>query len=68
MFGLFGVLYCLSNISAGLITTFGLGFFNPKVYFMMITVLGCISIAFCVLFLRPIDASPNIAVSSESLV
>ncbi len=27
MFGIFSSLYCFSNVSAGLITTFGLGFF-----------------------------------------
>lgn len=67
MFGIFGVLYCLSNISAGLITTFGLGFFNAKIYFLLITVLGAISIGFCFFFIKPIDSLPH-AESAESLV
>jgi hypothetical protein len=28
MYGVFTSLYCFSNVSAGLITTFGLGFFD----------------------------------------
>jgi hypothetical protein len=67
MFGIFGVLYCLSNISAGLLTTFGLGFFNAKIYFLLITALGAISIAFCFFFVRPIDSLPP-AESAQSLV
>ena len=37
MFGIFSSLYCFSNVSAGLITTFGLGFFNSTTYFLIIS-------------------------------
>lgn len=56
MFGIFFVLYCLSNISAGLITTFALGFFNTQMYFLIITILGGISVLFCIFCIKPIDS------------
>ena len=46
MFGLFNSIFCLSNVAAGLITTFGLGFFNSLVYFIVITCLGILSILY----------------------
>jgi hypothetical protein len=58
MFGIFSTLYCLSNVSAGLLTTFGLGFFDPQTYFVFISVCGVLSILFCALFVRAIDAPP----------
>lgn len=53
-FGLFSVIYCLSHISAGLITTFGLGLFSPYVYFICITATGILSIIFCWAFIKDI--------------
>jgi len=55
MYGIFSFFYCLSNVSAGLITTFGLGFFDAQTYFFIITALGIISILFCLFFVRPIS-------------
>lgn len=52
MFGVFSSLYCLSNVSAGLITTFGLGFFDSQTYFLIITVFGVIAFIFCLFFVR----------------
>jgi hypothetical protein len=54
MYGVFSSLYCFSNVFAGLITTFGLGFFNPLAYFCIITVLGVIAALFCLFFVRDI--------------
>ncbi len=55
MFGLFSSIYCLSNVTAGLITTFGLGFFNELVYFIVITCLGIVSIIFCFFFVKHVE-------------
>lgn len=54
MFGIFSTVYCLSNVSAGLITTFALGFFNELTYFSIISLLGAISILFCLFFVKNI--------------
>ena len=57
-FGLFSLLYCLSHISAGLITTFGLGLFSPEVYFVCITATGLVAVAFCALVIDHIEDQP----------
>lgn len=57
MYGVFSSLYCFSNVSAGLITTFGLGFFDSITYFFIITTLGVISAIFCFFFVRDIPQS-----------
>lgn len=54
-FGLFSLIYCLSHISAGLITTFGLGLFNVEVYFLTITATGLLSVLFCALFISDVQ-------------
>lgn len=65
MFGLLNGLYCLSNVSAGLITTFGLGFFNPLTYFSIISALGIVAFLFCFFLVRDIDQMPP---AKESLL
>jgi hypothetical protein len=55
LFGIFSTIYCLSNISAGLITTFGLGFFSPTIYFMLITAIGILAIIYCIFFVDDIQ-------------
>lgn len=55
MFGIFSSIYCFSSVSAGLITTFGLGFFNDRIYFAIITVLGVIAVLFCLFFVENVD-------------
>lgn len=54
MYGIFSSIYCFSNVSAGLITTFGLGFFDAQVYFSIITALGILSVLFCLFFVNHI--------------
>ena len=54
MFGLLNGLYCLSNVSAGLITTFGLGFFDAFTYFSIISALGIFAFIFCYFVVRDI--------------
>ena len=54
MFGILNGLYCLSNVSAGLITTFGLGFFNALTYFYIISGLGIFAFLFCYFVVRDI--------------
>jgi len=54
MFGIFSSIYCFSGVSAGFITTFGLGFFSSQIYFVIITVLGVISVLFCLFFVNNI--------------
>jgi hypothetical protein len=56
-FGLFSLIYCLSHISAGLITTFGLGLFNVEIYFITITTTGLLSVFFCAFFINDIEGS-----------
>ena len=55
-FGMFSLIYCLSHISAGLITTFGLGLFNFQTYFLCVTAAGTASILFCWLFIKDISS------------
>jgi predicted MFS family arabinose efflux permease len=50
MYGLFSSIYCFSNVSAGVITTFGLGFFDAWTYFWIITALGLIACLYCLFF------------------
>lgn len=57
MYGIFSSIYCFSNVTAGLITTFALGFFDPKTYFFIITVMGIIAVLFCFFFVRHISVS-----------
>lgn len=52
MYGILNGFYCLSNVSAGLITTFGLGFFNPVTYFYILAALGLLAVSFCYIFVR----------------
>ena len=60
MYGLFSSIYCFSNVSAGLLTTFALGFFDSKLYFVIITAIGLLSIVFCLLFLPTLpNARPS---------
>lgn len=60
MYGVFSSLYCFSNVFSGLITTFGLGFFNALTYFSIITTLGVISIIFCIFFVRNIPQNDHL--------
>lgn len=59
MFGIFSTLYCFSNVSAGLITTFGLGFFDARTYFLIITFFGVLAIFFCFFFVRALEDIPD---------
>jgi hypothetical protein len=54
-FGLFSLIYCLSHISAGLITTFGLGLFSAYIYFICITLTGVLAVLFCWLFIKDVE-------------
>ena len=54
MFGYFNSAYCLTDVSAGLITTFGLGFFDSQTYFYITTALGPIATIYCYFFVRNI--------------
>jgi len=54
MFGLINSAYCMSNVSAGLIITFGLGFFDAKTYFFITTFLGLLATAYCLFFVKNI--------------
>ena len=54
MYGVFSSIYCFSNVTAGFITTFGLGFFDPQAYFYLITALGFLAALFCIFFVRNI--------------
>lgn len=74
MYGLFTLLYCFSNVTAGFITTFGLGFFDEKVYFYVITGLGIVAMLYCLFFVpeleqvdHPTDARDSIIVAAESV-
>ena len=64
MFGIFSSIYCFSNVSAGLITTFALGFFDPQTYFFIITALGVISILFCLFFVKNISSTKEVILAS----
>ena len=55
MFGFFTTFYCFSNVSAGLLTTYALGFFDTRIYFCSIAACGVISILFCIFFIPNID-------------
>ncbi len=54
-FGFFTTFYCFSNVSAGLLTTYALGFFDTRIYFCSIAACGVISILFCIFFIPNID-------------
>lgn len=54
-FGLFSLIYCLSHISAGLITTFGLGLFSAYIYFLCITLTGISAVLFCWFFISDVE-------------
>ena len=58
-FGLFSLIYCMSHISAGFITTFGLGLFNVEVYFCTITATGLLSVFFSAFLLTNIKNEPQ---------
>ena len=53
-FGVFFRLYTVSNILAGVTTTFLLGFFSPRIYFIIITSLGLFSVLYLFFFLENI--------------
>lgn len=46
----------MSHISAGFVTTFGLGLFNDEIYFMTITATGLLSVVFCIFFITDIES------------
>lgn len=54
-FGVFFRLYTASNILAGVVTTFLLGFFSVKFYFLIITSIGAASVLFMFFFLERVD-------------
>ena len=65
MFGIFTSIFCFANVSAGLITTFGLGFFDSQTYFYIITIMGVIATLFCLFFIKPIsekDINANLSI------
>ena len=49
--GVFQFIRCSTNLSAGIITTFFLGFFSGRTYFIAITIISLISAIYCLLFL-----------------
>ena len=51
LFGIFMSIYTLSNITAGLISTFGLGLFDNQTYFYIIVTIGLMSTVFCAIFI-----------------
>lgn len=61
-YGLFSSIYCFSNVSAGIITTFGLGFFDSWIYFWIITALGVLACLYCFFFVPHL---PNSKLPSE---
>lgn len=54
-FSLLGSITFLSSILGPLVTTFALGFFSAKIYFITLTVFGALSFAFGYLFIKDID-------------
>lgn len=55
MFGYVNSAYCMSNVSAGLIITFGLGFFDARTYFFITTFLGVLATIYCLFFVKNIS-------------
>lgn len=68
MYGMFNSICCFSNVSAGLIITFGLGFFNILVYFFIITAFGVIAILFGIFFVRDVPIKNEMPLKNESLL
>lgn len=54
-FSIFNIWYCLSNISAGLITTFCLGLFDDTIYFIFISVVGLLGIIYSIFVIKDIQ-------------
>ncbi len=56
---IFTLLYSLSQVMAGVITTFFLGFFSEEVYFITLTIIGILSTLFAIFFLENISQLTN---------
>ena len=54
-FGLFFLIYSLSNITAGLITTLMLGLFEIEVFFWILEGISVITLLFCIFVLPDVQ-------------
>ena len=54
-YGLFYSMYCIANITSGVMTTFVLGFFSTAVYFWVLLGIGVSSILFCIFFVKNVQ-------------
>lgn len=53
--GIFTLMYSLSQVMAGIVTTFFLGLFSEEVYFITLTIIGLLSTLFAIFFLEDIS-------------
>jgi len=54
---IFSLLLAFSSLTAGITTTFFLGYFSSQVYFIALTSLSLLSSLYCMLFLKDISQS-----------
>jgi len=57
----------MSHISAGLITTFGLGLFNVEVYFCTVTATGLLSVLISGCLLTNIPDQPRVKIGQSGI-
>ena len=54
-FGIFNGIYCVQSITGAFITTFGLGYFENNVYFVLVTMIAILSAVFCQFFIADLQ-------------
>jgi hypothetical protein len=65
---IFSILISFSSLTAGITTTFFLGYFSNQVYFIALTSLSLLSSLFCIFFLKNIsqNSSQNLILSKQN--
>ncbi len=54
-FGLCYGIFCIANITSGLMTTFLLGFFSTTIYFWTLFGIGVVATLFCIFFVKNVQ-------------
>ena len=57
-FGIFNGIFCAQSITGAFITTFGLGYFENSIYFLIVTIIAIFSAIFCQFFIDDLQSDP----------
>lgn len=62
---IFSTLLAFSSFTAGITTTFFLGYFSSQIYFIALTSMSLLSSLYCLLFLKDISQSDSLHINNS---